>query len=81
MKLLHHSQDYSQCTFIQKYRTSHISHSGQGRHWSTRATTGQERQGHPQPVFTNSQRGGEIGVEGESGGIRQSKEHKDICHN
>lgn len=36
MKLLHHSQGYSQCTFIQKYRLSHISHSGLNRHWSIR---------------------------------------------
>lgn len=34
MKLLHHSQGYSQYTFIQKYRMSHISHSGLNRHWS-----------------------------------------------
>lgn len=34
MKLLHHSQGYSQYTFIQKYRISHISHSGLNQHWS-----------------------------------------------
>lgn len=34
MKLLHHSQGYSQYTFIQKYRISHISHSGLNRHWA-----------------------------------------------
>lgn len=34
MKLLHHSQGYNQYTFIQKYRNSHISHSGVNRHWS-----------------------------------------------
>lgn len=34
MKLLHHSQGYSKCTFIQKYRIPHISHSNLNRHWS-----------------------------------------------
>lgn len=58
MKLLHHSQGYSQYTFIQKYRISHISHSGLNRHWSTMwALEDRGTCGDPLPVLTDSQSG------------------------
>lgn len=65
MKLLHHSQGYSQYTFIQKYRISHISHSGLNRHWSIMWAL-KDRGTHedPPPVLTNSQSGSGRGVLG-----------------
>ena len=78
MKLLHHSQGYSQYTFIQKYRISHISHSGLNRHWSIMwAFKGPGLEGDtcedPPSVTTNSQSGGGRGREGgrDGGGGRR----------
>lgn len=78
MKLLHHSQGYSQYTFIQKYRLSHISHSGLNRHWSIMwALTNQGNKWRSLPALTNSQSGsggglrkGECGTERNTGWFR-----------
>ncbi len=68
MKLLHHSQGYSQYTFIQKYRMSHISHSGLNRHWSIMwALKDRGTSGDPLPVLANSQSGSGRGRGGGSG--------------
>lgn len=65
MKLLHHSQGYNQYTFIQKYRNSHISHSGLNRHWSIMWDL-KERgtREDPPPVLDNSQSGSGRGLGG-----------------
>lgn len=65
MKLLHHSQGYSQYTFIQKYRISHISHSGLNRHWSIMwASNDRGTNGDPLPALANSQSGSGRGGSG-----------------
>lgn len=81
MKLLHHSQGYSQYTFIQKYRISHISHSGLNRHWSIMWAfkgpgLGGDTCEDPPSVTTNSQSGGGRGREGgrEGGGRKEATE-------
>lgn len=55
MKLLHHSQGYSQYTFIQKYRISHISHSGLNQHWSIIQALTDQRSTQRYPDCTNQQ--------------------------
>lgn len=72
MKLLHHSQGYSQYTFIQKYRISHTSHSGLNRHWSTMwAWEDRATRWDPLPVHTNNnQSGSGMGVFRGGGGQR-----------
>lgn len=62
MKLLHHSQGYSQYTFIQKYRISHISHSGLNRHWSVMwALANQGNTWRSLPALADSQSGSGCG--------------------
>ena len=62
MKLLHHSQGYSQCTFIQKGRSSQVNHSGQGElHWSEWATN--EKVGAGGQGLGESRRFGSVGME------------------